>query len=120
MKPGSCELNHNFIVCKSLLHAVILGLDFEKCFRVGINWNGSGPLYLHQDHKPLTYLFISGLYEILNPKGKGKELGYIMFEWITLPIQLKKGQWYVLNEIQHVPIMLDHDGIKRLQQEDSQ
>ena len=34
---------------------VILGLDFAQDFRVGIGWKNQGQLYLHQDHKPLTY-----------------------------------------------------------------
>ena len=43
------------MVCKTFLHSVILGLAFAKCFRVGIDWNIHGQLYMHQDHKPLTY-----------------------------------------------------------------
>ena len=34
---------------------VFLGLDFAKCFRVGIDWNSHGQHHLHEDQKPLTY-----------------------------------------------------------------
>ena len=53
--------NRKFIVCKNLLPAVIIDLDFGKCFQVGIDWNGSGQLYLHQDYIPLTYLVHASL-----------------------------------------------------------
>ena len=52
---GAHEFKHNFIVCKDLFCTVILGLDFSQDFRVEINWSKQGQLYLHQDHKPLTY-----------------------------------------------------------------
>ena len=44
-----------FIARKHLLHQVILGLDFAKDFRVEVYWNNQGQLYLHQNHKPITY-----------------------------------------------------------------
>ena len=49
------EFEHKFIVCKYLLHPVVLGLDFAQDFRVGIDWNYQGHLYLHKDLKSLTY-----------------------------------------------------------------
>ena len=52
---GACELEHRCIVCKQLLHQVILGLDFAQDFQVGIVWNNQGQLYLHQNHKWPTY-----------------------------------------------------------------
>ena len=39
IKLGSREFNHIFIVCKNLVHSFILGLDFAKCFRIGIDGN---------------------------------------------------------------------------------
>ena len=36
---GTCEFEHKFIVCKHLLHPVILGLDLSQDFRVEIDWN---------------------------------------------------------------------------------
>ena len=48
-------MGHKFIVCKYFLCPVILGLDFAQDFRVGIDRKNQGQLYLHQDHKPLTY-----------------------------------------------------------------
>ena len=47
---GSHEFEHKFIVCKPLLHPVILGLDFAPDWKVGKGWNDQGHLYLHQDH----------------------------------------------------------------------
>ena len=52
MNFGSHVFHHLFIVCKHLLHAVIIGLVF---FLVGIDCNGFRQLYLHQGNKPLTY-----------------------------------------------------------------
>ena len=51
---GACELEQKFIVWKHLLCPVILKLDFIQDFRVGIDRNEQGQLYLHQDHKPLN------------------------------------------------------------------
>ena len=52
---GAQKLEHKFVECKSLLHPFLLGLDFAPEFRVGMDWNSQGQLYLYQDHKPLTY-----------------------------------------------------------------
>ena len=49
------DFEHKFMVCKPLLHPVILGSDFAKDVKVGIDWNIPGQLYLHQDHNPLPY-----------------------------------------------------------------
>ena len=40
---------------QNLLCSVIPGLYFAQSIRVGIEWNSHGYLYLHQDHKLLTY-----------------------------------------------------------------
>ena len=55
IKLNSLDSHHKFIVCKYPLHSVNLALDFSKGFRIGIDWNSHGQLYLHQDHKPLMY-----------------------------------------------------------------
>ena len=55
LKPDTCEFEHKVILSKHLLCPVILGLDFAQDFRVGIDRNNWGQLYLHQDHKPLMY-----------------------------------------------------------------
>ena len=52
---GACEFDNKLVVCKYLLCQVILGLDFAQNFRVQIDWNNQGHLYLHQDHIPLIY-----------------------------------------------------------------
>ena len=56
---GAHKFENKFIVCKHLLHHVILGLDFAQDFKVGIDWNHQGHLYLNQDHKPLPYSKLS-------------------------------------------------------------
>ena len=52
---GACEFKHKVIACKDVLASVILGLDSTQNFRVGTDSSKQGQLYLHQDHKPLTY-----------------------------------------------------------------
>ena len=52
---GAYKFEHKFIVCKHLLCGVISGLYFTQYFWVGIDWNDQGQLYLHQDHRPITY-----------------------------------------------------------------
>ena len=49
IKCGSHIFHNHFTVCQNILYAGILGLDFAKMSR-----NGSGWLYSHQGHKPLT------------------------------------------------------------------
>ena len=56
---GACEFEHRFKVCKHLLCPVLLGSDFAQEFRIGINCNNQGQLYLHQDHKLLIYSRVS-------------------------------------------------------------
>ena len=52
---GAHEFKYRVIVCKHHLCPVILDLDFDQEFMVGIDWNNQGQIHLHQDHKPLTY-----------------------------------------------------------------
>ena len=52
---GAHEFECKFIVCKHLLCPIILGFDFAQDFRVGMDLNNQGQLYLNQDHKTLTY-----------------------------------------------------------------
>ena len=37
-----------FIVCKHLLHPIILGLDFSYNYLIGIDWFSTNQLHLHQ------------------------------------------------------------------------
>ena len=52
---GSGVFHHCFIGEKILSTQSFLGFDFVQCFSVGIDWNSSGEIYLHQNHECLTY-----------------------------------------------------------------
>ena len=61
-----------------------------------------------------------GLY-MRNPEERGKFFGHFTFDEVNLSITTEQeGSVVSVNQIQHVPIELDHDEIKRLQQEDLQ
>ena len=42
---------HNFIVCTKLKQHPILGLDFTQRYRIGIDWNIYGKLFLRHEGK---------------------------------------------------------------------
>ena len=45
---------HNFIVCTKLKQHLILGLDFAQRYRIGIDWNTYGKLFLRCEGKQIA------------------------------------------------------------------
>ena len=45
---------HNFIVCTKLKQYLILGPDFAHRYRVGIDWDICGKLFLRHEGKKVT------------------------------------------------------------------
>ena len=37
---------HNFIICAKLKQPLIIGLDFAQRYKLGVDWDNSGTLYL--------------------------------------------------------------------------
>ena len=69
----------------------------------------------------ISRLESKGLYDMLNPEERGKEFRNFMFDALPPFTSQQGGSTVSVNHhIQHVPMKLDYDEIKRLQQEDSQ
>ena len=72
---------HNFIICTKLKQSLILGLDFAQRYRMGIDRDMYGPLYLRCEGKEkATSMKMSNpwqqtIYFLETPSGKPQETG---------------------------------------------
>ena len=48
------NLTHNFIVCTKLKQNLILGLNFAHRYKIGINWDIDGKLFLRYEGKKIA------------------------------------------------------------------
>lgn len=57
---GNTSFKQRVIVCKNLQQSLIIGLDMQRCYRIGTSWTSQGHMYLHQDDKVLVSMIQDG------------------------------------------------------------
>ena len=76
LKINDKQFEHSFIVCQNLKQPLLFGMDFTQNYRIGIDWDHNGVLYLRHRGRKLISEWSNG--SISNPNCMIRETFHVI------------------------------------------